>query len=661
MKKAITGFIIFVLIANLSIPLGSAEKVFNVKDIKFSGGNTVSVSLSAIPKYNLFSLTNPERLAIDFFDTEYNLSQNISSGESPFIRKIRAAQFKKKPSKIARVVMELKTTNLEYEVNESADNTLVIKFFPTTPQVSAAPSVQVQAPSPAPANASKQAATVTPAPNPAPVAAVVSPAPSPAPAPAAASQESNPAPAIATVSPEANPAPVAAMVSQESSPAPTPGAESIKKFEYVSVNRKRLALPTKPISFDFEGADIRDVFRVLSLKSGINIVSGEDVQGTITMSLNNVPFDTAFYTILSLKNLVAQETGPNIIRVETPQQIAFERERDVTFTKVFPLNYAKADEIRSDLESIKQSEGRKGGISVDKRTNSLIVTDTIEGLQQDERIIADLDKKPEQVIIEAKIVEIDLNKSFDLGVQWQYAGTAGDPNVTVGATQNHVVADNDSVLGPNAAIGANAINPTNVKNAVTGGTGVSFPASAVNGQLSSIAFGLVANGNRLSMILSALEQKGLSKTLSSPKVTTISSREAKILIGQKIPYTTTTVSLGQVTQQTDWIDVGIKLTVTPTINANQKITLEVHPEVSLYIAQLAAGPEISTREAQTTVLVNNGETVVIGGLITDEDQKTYSQVPLLGDIPVLGAFFKRNQRSKTRTELLVFITPQIVK
>jgi type II secretory pathway component GspD/PulD (secretin) len=193
-----------------------------------------------------------------------------------------------------------------------------------------------------------------------------------------------------------------------------------------------------------------------------------------------------------------------------------------------------------------------------------------------------------------------------------------------------------------------------------GGTGVAFPAAAVGGQMGSIAFGIVANDSYVTGVLTALAQKGLSKILSNPKVTTINNKEAKILVGQRIPYTTTTVSTAGSTQATQFLDVGIKLTVTPTINIDQKITLQVHPEVSLFVRSDPAGPVIGTREALTTVLINNGETVVIGGLITEEDRKLGTQVPLLGDLPIIGHLFKRDYNTKDRTELLVFLTPQIL-
>lgn len=416
-------------------------------------------------------------------------------------------------------------------------------------------------------------------------------------------------------------------------------------------------LSKKPISLDFEDADIRDVLRVLSLKSGVNIIYGPDVSGTITLRLDNVPFDKAFETILALRGMVAQEQGSNIIRVATPTKIAEERAAAVTFTKVYPLNYAKAEEVKANLDSIRMAEGRRGNISNDARTNSLIITDTPEGLASIERIIAELDKRPAQVLIEAKIVEVVLTNSYDLGIQWQYASTlVNDANskVYVGGTKSETTS---------SALGSGAVANATVVSALTtseGGTGVSFPASSVNGQVASIAFGIISNDTLISGVLSALAQKGLSKILSNPKVTTINNKEAKILVGQRIPYTTTTVTTTGSTQSTSFLDVGVKLTVTPTINVDQKITLAVHPEVSLYVRADAAGPVVGTREAQTTVLVGSGQTVVIGGLITEQDQKTATQVPLLGDIPIIGQLFRRDYNSKERSELLVFLTPQII-
>jgi type IV pilus assembly protein PilQ len=442
-------------------------------------------------------------------------------------------------------------------------------------------------------------------------------------------------------------------------PQPTPAKPQKVSAEKPAATQKNKAdevvkLPTMPVSIDFQDADIRDVLRVLAMRSGINVIYGPDVEGTITIKLDNVPFNKAFETILALRGLVSQEQSSNILRVATPQKISDERAQAVTFTKIFPLNYAKAEEVKVNLDSVRQAEGRKGNITVDSRTNSLIVTDTPEGLTDCEKIISDLDKKPQQVCIEARIVEMVISNTDDLGIQWQYAKeTAGNPTTTVGMT-------NTAVAGT-VTNGINAANQSPVS-AVGGGTGVTLGATAVNGAIGAFSFGVFKDGEfALSATLNALAQRGLSKILSAPKVTTINNQQARILVGQKIPYTTTTVTAVGTTQQTQFLDVGVKMTVIPTINADKRITLYVKPEVSLYVRADAAGPVIGSREAETTVLVNNGDTVVIGGLITDQDIKNATSVPLLGDIPIIGHLFRRDFKSKDRTELLVFITPRILE
>jgi type IV pilus assembly protein PilQ len=442
---------------------------------------------------------------------------------------------------------------------------------------------------------------------------------------------------------------------QKSVPVPAVSA-AVPVANKVAAVPAKVSLPKKPITLDFEEADIRDVLRVLSMKSGINIIYGSDVTGTVSIRLENVPFDKAFETILSLKNLVSQEQGGNILRVVTPQKISDERAQAVTFTKIFPLNYAKGDEVKVNLDSIRSAEGRRGNVSVDGRTNSLIVTDTPEGLTSVEQIISELDQKPQQVMIEAKIVEIVLTDNLDLGIEWEYARTIPTANGVMTIGQSNVMPTDTLGVGKTGQAEVRTAN-----SALNSGTGVMLPATAVGGQIGSISFGLVEDSSRLTSMITALAQKGLSKLLSNPKVTTINNRTAKILVGQKIPYTTSTVSVGGTTQQTNFLDVGVKLNVTPTINVDRKITLDVHPEVSLFIRADPAGPVIGTREAQTTVIVANGETVVIGGLITEDDRKLGTQVPLLGDLPVIGFLFRHQNNTKDRTELLVFLTPHILE
>lgn len=634
MKKLLIVLGVAALIAALFYRLQAQENFKTLNSIKVDG-NSVVMTLSGKTKHHVFKISNPPRLVVEFSNTEHNIKVKELEVNGDLIKRIRSGQFENDPVKIARIVVDLAKMT-EYTLKDKGNDVVLILNPSARPAKETAKAEETPA-KPEEAAAAKPAEEV-----PLVIATPYEPSKQEAEAPAAEPAKPEKAAAVEKA-PEEKPKAVETAKKAVEKPSQTSAKSS-----------GQVVLPRKPITLDFEDADITDVLRVMSLKSGINIIHGSEVTGTITLHLENVPFDKAFDTILSLKGLVSQEQGPNILRITTPQSIAAERSQAVTFTKIFPLNYAKAEEVKSNLDAIRLAEGRRGNISVDARTNSLIVTDTPEGLQTLQKIIEELDKRPQQVLIEAKIVEIDVTNTLDLGIQWQYSGTvSGDPNVAIGVTK---ATTGDSGFGVTAQ-GTSLLSPAAVSE---GGTGVSFPAAASGGQTSQIAFGIWGNGRYLTGVLNALAQKGLSKILSTPKVTTINNKQAKILVGQRIPYTTTTVTTAGSTQSTQFIDVGVKLTVTPTINVDEKITLQVHPEVSLYVRADAAGPVIGTREADTTVMVNNGDTVVIGGLITENDQKLGTQVPLLGDLPIIGHLFKRDYNNKERTELLVFLTPQII-
>lgn len=422
---------------------------------------------------------------------------------------------------------------------------------------------------------------------------------------------------------------------------------------------EEIKLPQQPISLHFQDTDIREIFRVFALKSGINIIYGDDVKGTLTIHLDNVPFDQALNTVLTLKGFAYQVVGTNILRIVSPEILSAERAKAVTYTKIYPLNYAKAEEIKTQLDAIRTAEGRKGTISVDTRTNSLIVTDIREGLEAAEKLIKELDKKPQQVMIEAKVIEVSLGKEFELGVEWSYASTKKPGSSTdilgVGKTKEEI-----SPIG----IGVEGEIDKKVKNPLTmgeEGTGVSLPRTLGGAGGGSISFGIITDTSRLLAMISALATKEQAKVLASPKVATLNNKEARILIGGKVPYTKSEVTAAGVAEKSiEFFEIGIKLTVTPTINAEKRITLKVRPEVT-GVQKTGQGLGTTIRETETTVLVGDGETMVIGGLIEERDSEVIERVPGLGDIPVIGEFFKHRYQEKTRSELLVFLTPRIIE
>lgn len=443
--------------------------------------------------------------------------------------------------------------------------------------------------------------------------------------------------------------------------APRPASKPAKKKAPVKSSKVDLlgSLPREEVTLDFEGADIRDVIRLMAETSNINIIFGPEVSGNISVHLKKVPFDEAFTTILNLKGLVAAQLGGNILRVTTPELLKKEREKAVMVTKTVSVNYLKADEMAKHIQAVMTSSGRRGTITVANETNSLVITDTDDGIAQAQRLIAQIDKQPKQVMIEARIVEINLNNGLDIGVQWEFVGVNQRQD---GSTKNFIgtnagsaarvfegprttgVRDTDGNFGP-APSDAN-------------GTGVSLPGPAQAG----ITFGFVDNRNFLTASLAALINESRAKILSAPKVVTINGESARIEAVQDIRFRRSTVSNGVVTSDFETVSAGIVLQVTPTINAEDRITLRIQPESSFPTQDSTeAGPIIRTRTAQTTVVIKDGDTLVIGGLIDDQDTKGVTKVPILGDIPILGAFFRSNTNRKIRNELLVFVTPRIVR
>lgn len=414
------------------------------------------------------------------------------------------------------------------------------------------------------------------------------------------------------------------------------------------------SLPKEVVTLDFEGADIRDVIRLMAETSNINIIYGPEVTGAITIHLKKVPFDEAFGTIMNLKGLVASQLGANILRVTTPDILQREQSKAVAFTKSIPINYLKADEMQKHLQAIMASAGRKGNITVVQETNSIVLTDTQEGIAQAERLIAQLDKKPSQVMIEARIVEINLTNGFDIGVQWEYFKTSNSGNKSnfIGSLDENARLKFDNALGTGEEQGATSSN--------TGqGTGVTLPGPGGAG----ITFGFINDSSILTASLAALISQSRAKILSAPKVVTINGQQAKIQAVQDIPFRTSTISPnGSTTFAFQIVSAGIVLTVTPTINAEDRVTLKIKPESSFPTQQIVdAGPVIRTRSAETTVVIKDGDTLVIGGLIDDTDTKSINKVPLLGEIPIIGAFFRSNSNRKSRSELLVFVTPRIIR
>ena len=383
----------------------------------------------------------------------------------------------------------------------------------------------------------------------------------------------------------------------------------------------------KTVSLDVQGSEIGTVLRSLASYSGTNIVASPRVTGKVTVKIDGVPWREAMTVILRAHGYdYIEEYG--IIRVDTADELRKEavegKRADRASDDLEPLvvgmvgiDYANAEEVKG---SLKQMLTKRGTIEIDKRTNTLIVSDIQSQVDLVKEAARNLDTRTPQVEINARLVDMDLRASRELGIVW---------------SANNVKVD-----------GVNAV----------GSGSVSAP---IQGPAGSLRFGTVQSYGDLALNLQALEAANLAHLISNPIITTTDNREASILVGQKIPLIVQDQAGNAITQLTT---IGILLKVTPHINSNEKITLDLHNEVSDLSSQatVQGGVIINTSESDTRVLVQNNETAIIGGLIRSVEAELSNGVPVLQDLPLLGALFRHSTRTKNNRELVIFVTPRIV-
>ena len=401
----------------------------------------------------------------------------------------------------------------------------------------------------------------------------------------------------------------------------------------------------KRVSFDFQDADIINVLRLLAEVSKLNMVIGDNVAGKVTMKMLDVPWDQALDVILKMKGL-GKVYEDNVLRIDTLANIAQQQEEEAKakeamikaedlVTKILPVNYAKAGDI---AESIKKSLSGRGDITVDIRTNTLIIKDIKDKQEEINKLLQTLDRPTPQVLIEARIVQADSNFAKDLGIQWggNYSNTPGDYNIGM-------------ITGPTGTVGA----PTT-------GFAVNLPAAGVAGTKGNVGFTIgktVGDAFNLDLRLSAGETQGLTKVLSAPKIATLDNREATIQQGESIPYKT----VSQTGTKTEFIDATLTLKVTPKVTPDGHIAMNIKISKNRQGSIVVEGtPSINKKEATTEVLVKDGETTVIGGIYEITDVDDVSGVPWFYQVPVLGWLFKSTQKVNIKSELLIFITPKII-
>jgi type IV pilus secretin PilQ/predicted competence protein len=628
----------------------TARRQIVFKDINVSEEQNrihVMTKLSETPVVQVFVLGNPLRLVADFFDTTLSADSTLLNLEKNLgIEKVRARQFQVlSPYTIARMAFDL--TEPRYYTIAAKAGELDFSFYKddaaqappltSTPFLLPIGALALKPPTPEAVPTKPEAIKEEAAPKVEKPAEAVAPAPKPTPPAAAAEQ-----------APLAKPSP----------PLPVPEQVPEEQFKPKTISETRERYTGELVSLKFKDADLRDVILSLGYQFGFNVVFDPEVRGTVTCDLVSIPWDQALDLLLK-QNKMGKVIEGNILRIASIATLTREDEENRKFiesrelaqpvsVKNFTLSYAKAKDV---FELIKGKISARGGAIVDERTNVLVIEDVTSRLDLLEKLISLFDAPNPQVSIEARIIEASSNFARNLGVQLGFKSVM-DPfygNPTNLKFPNKILVD-----GTPIPVGTE----TKGLGGPLGGYAINLPAPSFSSAL-GLSFGNIADTFRIDMAISALETTGQGKIISCPTVTTQNYKQAEIIQGQQIPVQTT----ANFTTTTRYQNAALELRATPQITAEGTIIMDIEIQNnSADFAHLVNGiPPIITQRASTRVLVNDGGTAVIGGIYRTEDSITRENVPFLHQIPILGNLFKNSARYKTNRELLIFITPRIIK
>jgi type IV pilus secretin PilQ/predicted competence protein len=627
----------------LGLSAGAALNEVNGVNIVSDNG-TVRVEISKVGdvSFNSFTMSEPTRLVVNCVGAKYDIPWNSKEVDGPVVSRIRTSQFAVEPVMISRIVLDLKT-EVDYRMFEEGDYQIVeitprgvtpdkdmAQMLIGLPRLEEKPKAETtqEKPDTKPAIAGAAMGPVLP---------LISPVAEEKKTEAPPVKKSEPEPAspwieqAETVQEPVSEEPVSVIEAVE--PAPQKAIqETVPWVEpYIrgaAAGGGGLGMGSRKITLDAQGADIKTVLRSISDFAGINIVSGPDVEGEVYVHIKDSPWEEALDILLKAHGYGYREEY-GMIRVapmdrlnkeELEQQTAERKKEELLplINRIIFVNNSNADEISSALGNV---VSKRGKIDVDKGSNALIVNDIERNCDKIEEMVRELDQKTFQVDINAKLVEVDVEATREFGINW-------------GLLNLH-----KSGLG---ATGSAEVNESIALSAAT------------------LKFGTVRSWGELNTILEMLEKTNKANIISNPRITTMDNREASILVGKEIPLIVADEAGNPITELTK---IGIMLRVIPHVNADETITLDLHPEVSELQSESTAqgGVIISTSEADTRVVVRNGETAVIGGLIKKVETDLVHGIPVLKDIPYLGYLFSSKSKAEKKQELVIFVTPTIVE
>ena len=435
----------------------------------------------------------------------------------------------------------------------------------------------------------------------------------------------------------------------------------LSKREKEEIQKQKFGYTGERLSLNFQDIEVRAVLQLIADFTGLNMVASDTVRGNVTLRLKNVPWDQALDIILKSKGLGMRKDG-NVILVAPQEEIAarekLELEANKQIEELAPLstefiqvNYAKAGELAALIKAKENNLlSERGNVSIDERTNTLIVQDVAASLESIRSMVTKLDIPVRQVLIESRIVNADESFAKDLGVNFGFSRNTGGEGETLSTSAAHLAVGGgqpgNTDFGDTTAFGDGAENLM-----------VTLPVAGATGSF-KLAYGIIGS-YLLQLELSAALAEGRGEDIASPKVITANQREAVIESGVEIPYQQATSSGAT---SVSFKKAVLALRVTPQITPDDRVLLDLEVNQDTRGSPDVLGvPPINTRNVSTQVLVDNGETVVLGGVYSQSTNNTLDRIPFFGDLPYVGFLFKRTSENKTKSELLIFVTPKILK
>jgi type IV pilus assembly protein PilQ len=591
-----------------------ATQIVGVTPGEEDGRLTLTVRADGQLRYQDFFLGNPDRLVVDFRDVVSRAPVRTLDVQREPVKAVRIGQFSAGTPKVARLVLDL-SERKPYRIVEGADGLKIVFGEGRTP-------------------------------SPAPLAAMTP-----------ASAETAIAPKVVTpaVMPAIPDPPQAAPAPKEAPAQAATGEMAVKKWS------------GHPVSLDFKDGDLQDVFRLFADISGLNVVVNPGITGKVTLKLTEVPWDQALDLILKINGLgyAIEDNVLRIARLDAMQREEDER-RKLAESKALAgdlvpwtreLGYATGAEIADVMKKAGVLSAR-GQLNIDARTNTILMNDLPSFVSAAKALVDQLDRATPQVEIEARVVTTGRNFSRELGIQWGF-NQINSPRYgnTTGLTFPNAVVVNGGMLAPGAATAIGGDVEGIGGNSTGRGYAVNLPAGGY-GQV-GISLGNVLGNFNIDAVISAAETRGKARLLSSPKITTLNNKEATIKQGKQVPYQT----VANNTVTTNFKDAALVLKVTPQISPAGTVQLKISIENNTIddARSTPGAPAIQMQSAETNVMVADGATAVIGGVALSTWGENSQRVPFLSDIPIVGKLFRNNKKSESNDELLVFVTPRIVK